>query len=64
MSAETYCVVYIIERKFPRQRRFYPAISQGVFDKKRNAVNLLKTLQKSYPHNEYRVTGYWDKRPW
>lgn len=64
--SETHFVVYIIERKQGRERTFKPGVSLGAFLTKRKALRKVQELNRNAPvfEVEYRVTGYWDKRPW
>jgi hypothetical protein len=57
-------VVYIIERKGPKDRIFAPVAAWGAYRTKREAQVKAKALIAKYPENEYRATGYWDSRPW
>jgi hypothetical protein len=64
MSDTSYFVMYIIESKLPRQRRFRP--HELAFVKKVDALDKAAELREKFAHvgRQYRVTGYWDKRPW
>ena len=61
--SEAYWVLYVIESKARRQRKFRPAF-RAIFWSRRAAKEKLKELQAKYPHISYRVQDYWDKRPW
>ncbi len=61
-------VAYIIERRGPRQRVFAPLyfsdMRYAAYLTKRAALKVAREFRAEDPENEYRVTGYWDKRPW
>lgn len=62
--ATSHFVVYVIERRTPKERTFGPVVGWGAFVTKREALAQVRKLSAKYPENEYRATGYWDKRPW
>lgn len=56
-------VVYIIERKLPKALNYYPT-TFGVYFTKRDAEKEKQRIAALNQTNSYRVTGYWDQRPW
>jgi hypothetical protein len=65
---KSHFVVFVIERKGPRERIFGPIHNDlgefAAYTTKRGAMRKANELRKLYPDTEYRATGYWDKRPW
>ncbi len=62
-------VVYVIERRKPSERVFGPIyydadMRHAAYATKHAALQAAWEFHTEHPENEYRVTGYWDKRPW
>lgn len=55
-------VMYLIESKLPRQRVFRP--HELAFARERDALKKAAELQAKFAPRQYRVTAYWDERPW
>jgi hypothetical protein len=62
---ESYFCIYVIESRSAGKRNFYPWVKEG-FLLKREALERCKELREKFAHRgrEFRVTDYWDKRPW
>lgn len=54
--------MYLIESKLPRQRVFRP--HELAFARERDALKKAAELQAKFAPRQYRVTAYWDERPW